>query len=119
MRAGVSKFFGNGGIGMEIERITGTDVFEKAVAKGDAVVAFGAPWCGYCRKLEPVMAKAAAEEETLAFYGMNVDADKELAERFRIDTVPTVIYFKGGEPKDSFVGFVSYSDLKDFLAKNK
>lgn len=104
---------------MEIERITGTDVFEKAIAKGAAVVAFGAPWCGYCRRLEPVMAKAAAEEETLPFYGINIDEDKELAERFRIDTVPTVIYFKDGTPKDQFIGFVSYGDVKAFLEKNK
>ena len=104
---------------MEIERITGTDVFEKAVATGNTVVAFGAPWCGYCRKLEPVMAKAADEEESVRFYGMNIDMDKELAARFQIDTVPTVMFFKDGEKKDEFVGFVSYSDLKDFLDKNK
>lgn len=104
---------------MEIERITGTDVFEKAIAKGAAVVAFGAPWCGYCRRLEPVMAKAAAEEETIPFYGINIDEDKELAERFRIDTVPTVIYFQDGAPKDQFIGFVSYGDVKAFLEKNK
>ena len=64
-------------------------------------------------------AKAAAEEETLPFYGINIDDDKELAERYRIDTVPTVIYFQGGEPKDQFVGFVSYGDIKEFLEKNQ
>lgn len=104
---------------MEIERITGVDVFEKVIAKGAAVVAFGAPWCGYCRRLEPVMVKAAAEEETLPFYGINIDEDKELAQRFQINTVPTVIYFQDGEPKDQFIGFVSYGDVKAFLEKNK
>ncbi len=104
---------------MEIKRIAGTAAFESAVGSGSAVVAFGAPWCGYCRRLEPVLAKAAAEEDTLPFYGMNIDEEKELVERFQIDTVPTVIYFKDGQPKDQFVGFISYGDVKAFLEKNK
>lgn len=104
---------------MEIKRIEGTDVFAAATEKGSSVVAFGAPWCGFCRRLEPILAKAAAEEETLPFYGINIDKDQELAERFQIDTVPTVIYFRDGEPKDQFVGLVSYSEVKEFLAKNQ
>lgn len=104
---------------MEIKRIAGKEAFESAVANGSAVVAFGAPWCGYCRRLEPVLGKAAMEEETLPFYGINIDEDQDLAAQFQIDTVPTVIYFKGGEPKDQFVGFISYGDVKAFLERNK
>lgn len=104
---------------MEIQRIEGTGAFENAIAKGSAVVAFGAPWCGYCRRLEPVLAKAAAEEKTLPFYGVNIDNDQELAERFQIDTVPTVIFFKNGQPADHFVGFISYGDVRAFLDRNK
>lgn len=104
---------------MEIKRIAGKEAFESAVANGSAVVAFGAPWCGYCRRLEPVLGKAAMEEETLPFYGINIDEDQDLAAQFQIDTVPTVIYFKDGEPKDQFVGFISYGDVKAFLERNK
>lgn len=104
---------------MEIKRIEGTDVFESAIEKGGSVVAFGAPWCGFCRRLEPVLAKVAAEEESLPFYGINIDNDKELAERFQIDTVPTVIYFQDGEPRDQFIGLISYGEVKAFLEKNK
>jgi len=104
---------------MAIERIQGKEAFEKAVASGNAVVAFGAPWCGYCRRLEPVMAKAADEETEVKFYGMNIDVEKELVEQFEIDTVPTVIFFKDGTPKDQFIGFISYGEVKDFLARNK
>lgn len=104
---------------MAIERIQGKEAFENAIGNGSAVVAFGAPWCGYCRRLEPVLAKVADEEADLAFYGINIDNDEDLAARFQIDTVPTVIFFKDGEAKDQFVGFISYAEVKEFLAKNK
>lgn len=104
---------------MAFKEVTGTAVFDEAIAKGNSVVGFGAPWCGYCRRLEPIMGRAAEEETEIAFYHVNIDNDEELAERYQIDTVPTVIFFKDGEPVDQFVGLVSYSDVKDFFARNK
>lgn len=104
---------------MAIQQITGTDTFDKAIEKGNVVVDFGAPWCGYCRRLEPVVEKVAAEETDVTFYSINIDNDEEVAARFQIDTVPTVIFFQNGQAKDQFVGFISYNDVKAFLAKNK
>ena len=102
-----------------IKEITGTQIFEEAVARGNVVVDFGAPWCGYCRRLEPMIDKVAGEETDIAFYSINIDNDEEIAARFQIDTVPTVIFFKDGEAKDQFVGFISYSDVKNFISRNK
>lgn len=104
---------------MAIKEITGTDVFDQAISKGNVVVDFGAPWCGYCRRLAPVIEKVAGEETDIQFYSVDIDNDEEIAQRFQIDTVPTVIFFKDGEAKDQFVGFISYSDVKAFMAKNK
>lgn len=104
---------------MEIKAITGTAVFDEAISKGNSVVGFGAPWCGYCRRLQPVMMRAAEEETAIPFYHVDIDNDEELAARYQIDTVPTVIFFKDGEPVDQFVGLISYSDVKDFLARNQ
>ena len=102
-----------------IKEITGTNVFEEATAKGNVVIDFGAPWCGYCRRLAPVIDKVAGEEPDIAFYSINIDNDEEIAARFQIDTVPTVIFFKDGEAVDQFVGFISYADVKAFMDKNK
>lgn len=113
-------FVSEGVIGMiNIKEITGTAVFDEAIAKGNVVVDFGAPWCGYCRRLAPVIDKVAGEESGIAFYSVNIDNDEEITARYGIDTVPTVIFFKDGEPKDQFVGFISYADVKAFMEKNK
>lgn len=104
---------------INIKEITGTQVFDEAIAKGNVVVDFGAPWCGYCRRLAPVIDKVAGEENDITFYSINIDNDEEIAARYGIDTVPTVIFFKDGEAKDQFVGFIGYADVKAFMDKNK
>ena len=40
-----------------IQMITGTDNFDKALEKGDMIAGFSAPWCGYCRRLQPMIVK--------------------------------------------------------------
>ena len=93
------------------------DGFDAAVAKGNAIVEFGAPWCGFCRKLHPVMEKIAGESD-FPFYEVNCDEEQELAERFDISTLPTVIFFQDGKAKDQFIGYVPYADFHAFIHKN-
>jgi thioredoxin 1 len=89
--------------------------FENEVAKSavPVVVDFWAPWCGPCRMLAPVTEKLA---ETYAgkvkFCKLNVDENKLTAGKYRVMSIPTLLYFKGGVQKDMSVGALPEGALK-------
>jgi thioredoxin 1 len=103
-----------------IKPMTGTAAFDEAVKTGDVIVGFSAPWCGYCRRLRPIMEKISNEVD-IPFYGINVDEDKELAERYKVETIPDIFFFHDGKPMDSIIGYgtVGYKELMAFIEKNK
>ena len=103
-----------------IQMITGTANFDKALEKGDMIVGFSAPWCGYCRRLRPMVEKLS-EEIDIPVYGIDCDEDEELAKRYDVETIPDLIYFKNGKPVDSIIGYgnVGYPELMTFVEKNK
>ena len=86
--------------------ITGSD-FDAVVTGSDkpVLVDFWAPWCGPCRALGPVIDQVSQEmSDRLAVYKCNVDDEADLATRFRIVSIPTLILFKGGEPVHTIMG---------------
>ncbi len=81
--------------------------FDEKISSGVAVVDFWAAWCGPCRMLSPVIDELAADfEGRCAVYKVNVDEEGELAARFGVMTIPTVIIFKDGEIVDKSIGVV-------------
>ncbi len=83
-------------------------------AKGVALIDFWAAWCGPCRMLSPVIDEVAADFAGRAeIYKVNVDEEGELAAKFGIMSIPTLIIFKDGAVFDKLVGVVP----KDSIAE--
>ena len=100
--------------------ITGTE-FDATIASSDkpVLVDFWAPWCGPCRALGPVIEEIAGEmADRLTVYKCNVDEEADLATRFRIVSIPTLILFKGGQPVHTIVGNVPKAALVSELEAN-
>lgn len=83
---------------MEVINLTAQN-FEAEVIKSDkpVLVDFWATWCGPCRMMAPVVDEIAAERADIKVGKVNVDEQPELATRFGVMSIPTLIVFKGGE----------------------
>ncbi len=81
--------------------------FQSQVLESDlpVLVDFWAPWCGPCKMLTPIIEDLAREYDGKAKVAkVNVDDNQELAMKFSIRSIPTVMIFKGGEPQASLIG---------------
>ncbi len=87
--------------------------FEQEVLESEApvLVDFWASWCGPCKMLAPVIEEIAAEGN-VRVGKVNVDDEGELAMKFGIMSIPTVILFEKGMPVKKTVGFMSKEELK-------
>ena len=82
-----------------------TDGFEKATEQGLTMIDFWAVWCGPCKTVGPLMDALAEEYEGKALIGkVDVDSEQELAVRYGVMSIPTIIYLKDGVEFDRKVG---------------
>src|SRR4029077_9592955 len=80
------------------------------------IVDFWAPWCGPCKQLGPLLERLVTEAKgAIRLVKVNIDANPEIAQQLRIQSIPTVYAFKNGQPVDGFMGAVPESQLRHFV----
>ena len=92
--------------------------FEDEVLKasGPVLVDFWAEWCMPCRMLSPTIEKLAKDYQGKVKVGkVDTDANREIAMKYRIDAIPTVILFRNGQVSQKFVGLKNERDFKAAL----
>ena len=92
--------------------------FEKEVLKSEnlTLVDFWAEWCGPCRSLAPVLDEVAQEVgDKAAVIKVNVDENGDLAQKYGIRGIPTMIFFKNGEAAKTLVGLQPKEEIKKSL----
>ena len=97
------------------------DIFEEKILKNKelAVVDFWAPWCTYCRRIEPAYEKIGSEYgDKLLIAKVNIDEEPELAERYQVEIIPTIMVFKNGEPAGQIVAPDSKAKIDSFTAEH-
>lgn len=96
------------------------DTFDEVVMKSDkpVIVDFWATWCGPCRMVGPIMEELANDYDgRVQVTKVNVDDQGELAAKFKIMSIPTVLAFKNGELTDKVVGARSKEEFSEIIDK--
>ncbi len=90
------------------------DNFDSTVKSGVSLVDFWAPWCGPCRMIAPVIEELAEEFEGKAnICKVNTDEQQDLAVKYGIRSIPTILYIKDGEVADTMIGAASKQAFAD------
>ena len=101
-----------------MERVLNNDNFNKEVLESDKLVLvdFWATWCGPCQMIAPVVEQIAKEySDKLKVGKVNVDDNQELAIKYGVMSIPTLMFFKAGNLVNTVVGFHSKTELEEII----
>ncbi len=91
--------------------------FEKNVKSSDKLVFvdFYADWCGPCRMMAPIVEEISEEVDGVDFYKVNCDDEQELASKYEVMTIPTLLILKKGEQLKEFIGVTDKEEIIEEL----
>ncbi|HYS54216.1 MAG TPA: thioredoxin [Thermoanaerobaculia bacterium] len=103
-----------------IKQVTDQDFDTTVLQAGKpAFVDFWAPWCGPCRLIGPMVEELAPSYEGRAVITkMNVDDNPEVAQKYGVTSIPTLMMFKEGKLVDRVVGAMPKGELQKFIERN-
>lgn len=101
---------------MAVITVTKENFEELAGAQLPLLVDFGAPWCGYCRRISPVVEQLDRDLEGKVTVGkVDIDEQPQLAERFDVETIPTLLLFTAGQAGEALIAPGSKAQIMDWL----
>ena len=101
---------------MSVIHINKNNFHQEVIASDKPVLLdFWAPWCGPCRLLAPILDQLAEERSDIKVAKVNVDEEMELAVRFGVSSIPTLIVMDGGEVAATAIGFRPKADILKLL----
>ena len=97
---------------MEVLKITNKN-FEEEILTGKttAIIDFYADWCGPCRMMSPIIDEIAQENTDIKVGKVNVDENQDLAMKYNVMSIPTIIIFKNGKVHKQFVGVTGKDNI--------
>lgn len=103
-----------------MREVTDSTFLEEINGTGAPVVVdFWAPWCGPCKMISPIMEELDSEiGSKVKFVKVNVDESPQVAQKYRIASIPTIMVFKNGVPVDSLIGFRPKQALKEVIERH-
>ncbi len=81
------------------------------------IIDFSATWCMPCRMLTPILEQVSDKMPEIDIYNLDIDDNEEIAKRYRIFSVPTLLAFKEGKVIDTMVGLNSFDDVLAFAKR--
>lgn len=99
----------------KVVKVTASN-YNQEIAEGIVIVDYWAPWCGPCRKLEPILRSLAAEKN-IKIGKLNVDENKSFTTAKKISTIPTMLIYKNGKEVEHLTGLYTKEELTKILDK--
>ena len=100
---------------MAVKNIDAKQYEELILGSKPVMVDFWAPWCTYCRRIEPALDKLADSREDILIVKVNIDEEPDLARQERIEVIPTLVIYQNGYDLGSVVAPDSKRSIEEFL----
>ena len=89
--------------------------FGEETSKGTVLVDFWAAWCGPCRMLGPIFEELSGEMENVKFAKVDITENEEIAQKFSVMSIPTLVLIKDGKEVDRMMGAVPKDTLRQWV----
>lgn len=93
--------------------------FNSSIKTGLVLVDFYADWCGPCKMVSPIVDELSEQMNDIKFRKVNVDEENNLAMRYNVRSIPTLVIFKDGQEVDRMVGFAPKARLQTWLENQR
>ena len=102
-----------------VEHLTENEFESKVIDfDGVSIVDFWAQWCGPCKMIAPIYEELAGELTNAKFTKVDVDQCPNLAGKYKVASIPTIMIFKEGAPVETLIGFMPKDQLKAAIEKH-